>query len=166
VNVSVVVNCGLGLELTSPTMSVPIAASSPEFLYWVNNTIGQNPVIALDAVSGAYIGAPGLIPGATFRAAKTGDVLTFYGISFGKTASGGPIPGGIPSTADTVAGPISLKIGGTPVTPSYVGVTPGSAGLYQMNATIPAGLAAGNNRVVLTINGISTSAGGYLFVAP
>ncbi len=166
VNVSVVVNCGLGLELTSPTMSVPIAAASPEFLYWVNNTNGQNPVIALDAVSGAYIGAPGLIPGATFRAAKTGDVLTFYGISFGKTASGGPIPGGIPAAADTVAGPISLKIGGTPVTPSYVGVTPGSAGLYQMNATIPAGLAPGNNTVVLTINGISTSAGGYLFVTP
>jgi hypothetical protein len=35
-----------------------------------------------------------------------------------------------------------------------------------MNATIPAGLTAGNNTVVLTINGISTSAGGYLFVAP
>jgi uncharacterized protein (TIGR03437 family) len=166
VNVSVVLNCGTGNEVTSPSVSVPIAAASPEFLYWVNNTSGQNPVIALDAVTGAYIGAPGLIPGATFRAAKTGDVLTFYAISFGKTASGGPVPGGIPSTADTVAGTISLKIGATSVTPSYVGVTPGSAGLYQMNATIPAGLSAGNNTVVLTINGVNTSPGGFLFIAP
>lgn len=164
VAVSVVTNCGTGNEATSASMNVPIAAASPEFLYWVNNANGQNPVIALDAVSGAYIGAPGLIPGATFRAAKTGDVLTFYGISFGKTASGGPTPGGIPSAADAAAGSVSLTIGGKPVTPSYVGVTPGSAGLYQMNATIPAGLTAGNNTIVLTVNGASTSAGGYLFI--
>ncbi len=163
--VSVVVNCGTGTELTSPATNVAVAAASPEFLYWVANANGQNPVIALDAVSGANIGAPGLIPGLTFRAARTGDILTFYGISFGKTSSG-PLPGAIPSAADTVPGTISLTIGGKPVTPSYVGVTPGSAGLYQMNATIPAGLTAGNNAVVLTINGVSTPAGGYLTVAP
>ncbi len=165
VPVSVVVNCGTGTELTSPSTNVPVAAASPEFLYWVANANGQNPVIALDAVGGGNIGAPGLIPGLTFRAAKTGDILTFYGISFGKTGSG-PLPGGIPSAADAVAGTISLTIGGKPVTPSYVGVTPGSAGLYQMNATIPAGLTAGNNAVVLTINGVSTPAGGYLTIAP
>jgi uncharacterized protein (TIGR03437 family) len=165
VPVSVVVNCGTGTELTSPSTNVPVAAASPEFLYWVANANGQNPVIALDAVSGANIGAPGLISGLTFRPAKTGDILTFYGISFGKTASG-PVPGGIPSAADAVAGTISLTIGGKPVTPSYVGLTPGSAGLYQMNATIPAGLTAGNKAVVLTINGASTPAGGYLTVAP
>lgn len=165
VPVSVVVNCGTGTELTSPSTNVAIAAASPEFLYWVANASGQNPVIALDAVSGANIGAPGLIPGLTFRAAKTGDILTFYGISFGKTGSG-PLPGAIPSAADAVAGTISLTIDGKAVTPSYVGVTPGSAGLYQMNATIPAGLTAGNNAVVLTINGVSTPSGGYLTVAP
>jgi uncharacterized protein (TIGR03437 family) len=163
--VSVVVNCGTGMELAPPATNVPVATASPEFLYWVANANGQNPVIALDAVSGANIGAPGLISGLTFRAAKTGDILTFYGISFGKTASG-PTPGGIPSAADSLAGTISLTIGGKPVTPSYVGVTPGSAGLYQLNATIPAGLAAGNSAVVLTINGVSTPAGGYLTVAP
>jgi uncharacterized protein (TIGR03437 family) len=166
VPVSVVLNCGTGNEVTSPTVSVPVAAASPEFLYWVANTNGQNPVIALDAVSGAPIGPPGMIPGLNVRAAKTGDILTLYAISFGKTASGGPVPGGIPSIADAVAGPVSLKIGGTPVTPSYVGVTPGSAGLYQMNVTIPSGLTAGNNTVVLTINGISTPAGGFLTVTP
>jgi uncharacterized protein (TIGR03437 family) len=165
VPVSVAVNCGSGLELTSPAINVPVAAASPEFLYWVANANGQSPVIALDAVSGANIGAPGLISGLTFRAAKAGDILTVYGISFGKTGSG-PVPGGIPSAADSVAGNISFTIGGKQVTPSYVGVTPGSAGLYQLNATIPAGLTAGNNAVVLTINGVSTPAGGYLTVAP
>ena len=166
VNVSVVLNCGTGTEVTSPTVSVPVAAASPEFLYWIANANGQDPVIALDAVSGAAIGAPGSVPGLTLRAAKTGDILTLYAISFGKTASGGPVPGGIPSAADAVAGTVSLKIGSTAVTPSYVGVTPGSAGLYQMNVTIPAGLTPGNNTVVLTINGISTPAGGFLAIAP
>jgi uncharacterized protein (TIGR03437 family) len=164
VAVSVVAGCGTGTETSSPAMSLPVAAVSPEFIYWVANKNAPSPVIAVDAISQAYIGAPGLIPGVTFRAAKTGDVLTFYGFGFGKTVSGGPMPGVIPTAADSISG--TLTIGGKAVTPAYLGVAPGFPGVYQLNATVPAGLSAGNNAVVLTIGGVSTPAGGYLFVSP
>jgi uncharacterized protein (TIGR03437 family) len=39
---------------------------------------------------------------------------------------------------------ITVYIGGQSVTPSYFGLVPGSAGLYQLNVQVPAGLTAGD----------------------
>jgi uncharacterized protein (TIGR03437 family) len=130
--VSVVANCGASSQATSPAVNVPVAAASPEFLYWVQNANGQNPVIAVDAVHGDYIGPPGLIAGLTFRPAVAGDILTIYGIGLGQTETG-PVPGAIPSAADSAPSGYSVTVGGTAVSASYVGVTPTDAGLYQVN---------------------------------
>jgi uncharacterized protein (TIGR03437 family) len=146
-------------------VNVPVATASPEFLYWVQNANGQDPVIAVDAVQGDYIGPPGLIAGLTFRPAVAGDILTIYGIGFGKTGSG-PMPGSIPSSADSVPPGYSVTIGGTAVSASYVGVTPTIAGLYQVNVTIPEGIAPGNQPIVLNVNGESTAAGAFLAIGP
>ncbi len=75
VPVSVIANCGTTNEIPSASMNVPVAAQSPEFFYFVQNTNGQNPVAALFASSGAYVGPPGLIAGATFAPAHVNDVL-------------------------------------------------------------------------------------------
>jgi len=163
--VSVVANCGAPNQLTSAAVNVPVATASPEFLYWVQNANGQDPVVAVDAVHGDYIGPPGLIPGVTFRPAVAGDILTIYGIGFGQTASG-PVPGLIPSAADSVTASYSVTIGGTAASASYVGVTPGDAGLYQVNVTIPAGIAPGNYPIILNVNGVSTPAGAFLAIGP
>ncbi len=163
--VSVVASCGAPNQVTSPAVNVPVAAASPEFLYWAQNANGQDPVVAVDAVHGEYIGPPGLIPGLTFRPAVAGEILTIYGIGFGQTASG-PVPGLIPSTADSVPSGYSVTIGGTTASASYVGVTPGDAGLYQVNVTIPAGIAPGNYPIILNVNGVSTPAGAFLAIGP
>jgi uncharacterized protein (TIGR03437 family) len=165
VAITVIANCGASNQITSPAVNSATAAASPEFLYWVQNTNGQNPVIAVDAIHGDHIGPPGLIPGLTFRLARVGDVLTIYGIGFGPTDHG-PVPGLIPSLADTVSAGGSLSIGGITASPSYVGVTPGSAGLYQVNVTIPAGIVPGNQSMILNVNGSSTPATGFLATGP
>ena len=163
--VSVVTNCGAPDQLTSPAVTVPVAAASPEFLYWVQNANGQDPVVAVDALHGDYIGPPGLIPGLTFRAAKAGDILTIYGIGFGQTAAG-PVPGALPAAADSVTPGYSVTIGGTSASASYAGVTPTDGGLYQVNVTIPAGIAPGNYPIVLHVNGVSTPPGAFLTIGP
>ena len=112
VQASVAANCGTANEITSPVVKVPVAGASPEFLYWAQNASGQDPVIAVDAVHGDYIGPAGLIPGVTFRPARAGDILTIYAIGFGATGSG-PVPGSIPSAADRVLASSSVTIGGT-----------------------------------------------------
>jgi uncharacterized protein (TIGR03437 family) len=164
-SVSVVTNCGAANPVTSPAVNVPVAAASPEFLYWVQNANGQDAVIAVDAAHGDYIGPPGLIPGLTFRPARAGDILTIYGIGFGGTGSG-PLPGLIPLTADSVPAGYAVTIGNTIVPVSYVGVTPTIAGLYQSNVTIPAGIAPGNYPIILNVNGISTPSGAFLSIGP
>ena len=49
-------NCGTPNEVASPVMNVPVAAVAPEFLYYVQNANGQNPVAAVDFTTGIYVG--------------------------------------------------------------------------------------------------------------
>jgi uncharacterized protein (TIGR03437 family) len=49
---------------------------------------------------------------------------------------------------------VHLTIGSTAVTPSFAGLT--SAGLYQINLTIPAGLGTGDVSLLASVGGAQT----------
>ncbi|MBZ5607894.1 MAG: hypothetical protein LAP38_06545 [Acidobacteriia bacterium] len=51
---------------------------------------------------------------------------------------------------------IQLTIGGIPAKISFAGLTPGSAGLYQINCEVPDGIPAGVAQVVITVAGIDS----------
>jgi uncharacterized protein (TIGR03437 family) len=160
VPVSVVTKCGTANEVSTPLMNVPVAAAAPEFLYFLENSNGQNPVAAIQP-NGAYVGAPGLISGAAFAPAHSGDVLTAFGVGWGATNSTDTIAT-IATLPATLTSSYSLSLGGAPVEIAYAGLSPGFAGLYQINFTVPAGLAAGNQPLVLKVNGVSTSPTAYI----
>jgi uncharacterized protein (TIGR03437 family) len=46
----------------------------------------------------------------------------------------------------------------------YAGVSPGTAGLYQLNMRVPAGLADGDYPISLRLGGFVTPSGGYFTV--
>ncbi len=46
----------------------------------------------------------------------------------------------------------------------YIGVTPGSPGLYQLNILLPANTPAGDLTLVMEIDGVQSPAGAYLTV--
>ena len=165
VNVQVVSNCGTTNEIRSATVAVPVQSATPEFLYWVRNANGSNPIVAVNAATGSYVGAAGLIPGANFTPARPGDVLTIYCISLGPTNPA--VPAGMPSTgAAQVTAAATVKIGSTTLDPAsvlYVGASPGTAGLYQLNITVPA-LADGDYPLILTLDRYSTPASGFITV--
>jgi uncharacterized protein (TIGR03437 family) len=166
VPVTVVTNCGTDNEVTSAALNVPVAAVAPEFLYFLENANGNNPVAAVDATTGVYAGPPGLISGATFAPVHPGDVVTAYGVGWGATTSTDPI-GTLASAAASLTNSYLLTLGGMPVPMSdiaYAGLSPGSAGLYQLNFKVPSGIAAGNQTLVLTVDGVSTSAIAYIAV--
>jgi uncharacterized protein (TIGR03437 family) len=165
-NVVVIANCGGSNPTPTVAVAVPVQAATPEFLYWVKNASGINPVIAVNAVTGAYVGATGLIAGVNFVPAKPGDYLTIYGVSFGATNPAIP-PGAASASIASVTNTPSAMLGATALTTAnllYVGVSPGTAGLYQVNIQVPAGLADGDYPLALTLGTFATPAGAYLTI--
>ena len=94
--------------------------------------------------------------------ARVGDVLQIYGIGLGPTtvavASGAPAPP-YPGLAWLTAIPTVgfgagfAGIGGVFATPQYYGLSPGSAGLYQINVAVPPGAPKGDVPVSLIFPG-------------
>jgi uncharacterized protein (TIGR03437 family) len=99
----------------------------------------------------------------TSRPAKPGEIIVLYGTGWGETmvALGtGELATGAAELLPQ-ANPM-VTFGGIPMAAEdvfYVGVTPGTAGLYQLAIRVPASAIPGDNQVVLTVYGKSTPLG-------
>ena len=110
--------------------------------------------------SGAYGGGTYDILGPTgnrlgYRtvAAQAGDTVELYGVGFGPTTP--TVPAGKRfSGAAPIDSKFSLYINHVQVTPSFVGLS--SAGLYQINVTIPSGLGEGEVPIHAEVGGMRT----------
>lgn len=165
VPVQVITGCDTPQAVASPPVSVPAQATAPEFFYFTQAEGGPNPIAAINAVTGGYIGPAGLISGATFTPAKPGDYLELFATGFG-TTNPSFAPGAIPSGTATVTSPVSIIFGGVTLEPSqilYVGLSQ-FAGLYQVNIQVPAGLAGGNQPLAITVGGVASPASAYIAV--
>jgi uncharacterized protein (TIGR03437 family) len=73
--------------------------------------------------------------------------------------------GGVTDAAGKIAAETAVTIGGQPAAVAYAGAAPGAVqGLYQINATVPAGAAAGAQPVVVTIGGVTSQSGATIQV--
>jgi uncharacterized protein (TIGR03437 family) len=99
------------------------------------------------------------------HAAQVGDVLTIWAIGLGATnpavGTNVPAPGSEP-LARLITMPAvefgSGFFGSVSVTPAFAGLSPGSVGLYQVNAAIPQGLPSGLVNVTLMFaDGVSNT---------
>lgn len=99
-----------------------------------------------------FVGNTNLIPGFTFRPAKPGDTITFYGVGFGDVT---PYlaPGNIASGSTQVNASVQIAFGSTPATITYGGLEPNYVGLYQFNVTVPQ-VADADTLVTFTVNGL------------
>jgi uncharacterized protein (TIGR03437 family) len=167
VAVQVATACGTGNEIRSLGEPIAVAATAPEFFYFTHPAGGQNPIAAVNALNGNYIGTRGLIPGVNFFSALEGDIILLFFTGGGNT-NPAFAPGELPAGIAGVTGSYGITIGGVALSSSdilYVGTTPGFPGLYQANIRIPAGIQPGVQPVRLTIGGVSSPAG-YLAVGP
>jgi len=76
--------------------------------------------------------------------AAAGETLEIYGLGFGVTDP--LVAAGVPSPASPLARAHQmpqLQIGGVDAAIKFAGLTPGVVGVYQVNAVVPQGLAAG-----------------------
>lgn len=91
---------------------------------------------ASDANGVVYVGPTGAIPGVSMHPAVAGDVITLYGIGFGKVSPGAGA-GVIATQATSVTNPVTLRLGQTSAAILYGGLAPGFVGLYQFNVQVP-----------------------------
>jgi uncharacterized protein (TIGR03437 family) len=142
----------------SATSTVTLAPFAPSFLLLDNKHVAA--IILRSDGTGAYGGGTYDIAGPTGTslgyatvAAKAGDALVLFGVGFGPTSPvvpAGQAFSGAASTTKTV----SILINNVSVVPSFVGLS--SAGLYQMNVTLPAGLGTGDVTFAAGVNGVQT----------
>jgi uncharacterized protein (TIGR03437 family) len=115
---------------------------------------------AFFAASGYAVAVkPGVGVAATVR---PGDVLELYGTGFGATRPA-VAAGTVFSAAYPIGVPLAVTIGGLPAEVLWCGLV--GAGLFQVNVTVPAGLANGDQPVVAAIGSASSPAGVRLMVS-
>jgi trimeric autotransporter adhesin len=142
---------------TSATFTVPVTAVAPSIFSLTENGSGQGAILNSDAS----------INGVSNPAAP-GTIISIYATGEGQLVPAGTtgcITGGTLPLPKPVAN-VSVTIGGEAATSiPYAGEAPDSVcGLIQINATLPADLAAGPQPVVLTI-GTASNTGQAITVA-
>jgi uncharacterized protein (TIGR03437 family) len=165
VPVQVITACDTPQAVGSSPVSVAAQATAPEFFYFTTGGSGGQPIAAIDALTGGYIGAAGLITGATFTPAKPGGYLTLFATGFGATD---PVvsPGVLPSGNVPVTAPVSIQFGGVTLAPTdilYVGLSQ-FAGLYQVNIHVPANVPDGDQALVITVGGVASPSNAFITV--
>ncbi len=163
ISVQVIQNCDQPNAVQSNVETVVIQDAAPEFFFFKQNADGKNPIAAVNALTGAFIGAANLIPGVTFVAAKPNDILSLFATGLGATNpsfQAGVLPDKIASTTTSVG----VTVGGITANVLYAGVAPGLAGLYQINIQVPANATDGDLPVQAAMNSVSTPAGAFITV--
>jgi uncharacterized protein (TIGR03437 family) len=142
-SVPVVVTTAAGAVAKSTVILAPFA---PSFNLLDSKHVAG--IILRSDGSGAYgggtydiIGPTGSSLGYATVAAKAGDTVELFGVGFGPTTT--PIPvGAVFTGATATTNAVTLTMNNVSVVPSFAGET--SAGLYQLNVTIPRGLGTGD----------------------
>jgi hypothetical protein len=115
--------------------------------------------IAATHLNSTLLGPTSLYPGSSTPAAA-GETIVLYAVGFGLPAKA------LVNGSAIQSGPLAVlpvcQVGGTPATVIYAGLA--SAGLYQLNITIPPGAANGDNAVSCTYNGATTPVGDLITV--
>jgi trimeric autotransporter adhesin len=164
-SVKVISGCDTSAPLSSAIVNVAIQTATPEFFYFAYNADGRNPIAATDSLTGAILVSSTLFPGAGFQPAHQSEYVTAYATGFGPTNP--PVVPGTLGVGGQVTGAYSVTLGGKPLPAAnilFVGQTPSSPGLFQLNIQIPADAPDGDLPLVLTIGSASSSPGAFITV--
>jgi uncharacterized protein (TIGR03437 family) len=122
---------------TTPPVSVSIESSAPaNFSYPFEGQLYYPQAAARHAGTG--------VPADVDHPVSAGEAIEIYGLGFGVTDP--VVDAGIASPSSPPARAVQaprLQIGGRDAVVTFAGLAPGLAGVYQVNAIVPSGLAPG-----------------------
>jgi uncharacterized protein (TIGR03437 family) len=137
-------------NIISTPVTVAIVAGAPGVFATDGTGRGQGHVYVATGGAGTLADSK--------RPLKSGDVIFLYCGGLGEVDV--PVEAGTATPADKLRNAkntVTLTIGGVRAAVSFAGLTPGASGLYQVNATVPAGVPSGAAvPVVLTIGAVAS----------
>ncbi|HEV2690966.1 MAG TPA: hypothetical protein VGV35_20560, partial [Bryobacteraceae bacterium] len=152
VNTSQQLAVSRGTSISVP-QQITIAAAAPGIFASDGSGKGQGIIVGVKA-SGAQAVADPAHP------VSAGDVLVIYCTGLGEVNP--PIVAGNPASLtqlENTVNPVTVTVGGVAAPVLFAGLTPNYVGLYQVNATVPAGITPGDQvPVILTAAGQSSTA--------
>ncbi len=151
--VPVVVTSG---AVSSPTFTVNMQPLAPSFLLF--STAGD---IAATHADYSLVGPATLYPGLS-TPARPGEEIALYAVGFGLPAA--PLINGSATQSGSLPVLPVCQVGGAPATVAFAGLV--GPGLYQVNLTIPATAASGDNLVSCTYGDPTTPSGDKINVQP
>ncbi len=134
---------------TSYTVREPVTVADAQPAVFTLNQSGKGQGLVFVATATTQVLADGSNP------ARANDVVVIWCAGLGAldqtVVAGSAAPSSPPTmTVDTV----TVTIGGVDAPVQFAGLAPGFAGLYQVNAVVPAGVTPGNDvPVVLSVSG-------------
>jgi uncharacterized protein (TIGR03437 family) len=138
----------------SAPQPVSLISSQPGVFTQSANGLGIGVVVIVHS-DGSWVE----VGGANSVTVTAGDTLVIYCTGLGdvtpRLVAGFPAP---PSPVSQVIDTVTLTIGGVNVPVFFAGPTPGFTGLYQVNATVPAGIASNPQAPLVLSQGGRTSA--------
>ena len=135
------------------SVTLPVAPAAPGIFARAGGT-GQGAILNQDST-----------PNSSSNPAPRGSFVTLFATGEGRTDPAGieGKPAEAPYPRPVL--PVSLSIGGLPAEITFAGTAPGFAGLLQVNARVPAGVAPGAAiPVFLTVGGTASQPGVTLAV--
>lgn len=175
IDVVVIRDCNTPLATRSNVEMVTIEEATPGF--FIFNPVASSGFIAARFNATAQQPAVAVAPDALFtdqfgpsRPAKPGEIILLFGTGWGPTSPAlttGDLASEEGAEVLEIANP-TVTLGGIPLAADdvfYVGVTPFTAGLFQLAIRIPEGTTPGNKQVVLTVYGKSTPLGPVIPIA-
>ena len=115
----------------SATQSVNVTATAPG-IFVIGTTAAGSPLGAILNQDGSINSANNPLP--------RGQYISIYGTGLGATVA--------QQNLQVATASVQALLDGTPLTPSYAGLTPGVPGLYQVNLQIPSGTPPGTSHTV------------------
>ncbi len=148
---------------TSDPITVTGAKRSPGILAPPGFIVGGRQYVVAQFADGTFAGKIGLINGVTFKTPRPGDRLVIYGVGFGPTTPAVPA-GNIVTVSTDLGSSFSIQVGSAPAAAEFKGLSPNFVGLYQFNLVVP-NVQAGDQEIVMTIDGVKTQSGVFLTTA-
>ena len=142
----------------SNTATVGVVSTSPGLLNYSADYVTFYPFAQL-ASTAILIGDPAIF-GNAVQKTKPGDTLQLYATGLAATQSGVALKAPIPFPS-----PVKVNIGGSTSVTALAAAQLGP-GYFQVNFTVPAGLAAGNYPFTITVNGATSQTNVVLVVGP